>query len=113
MEAGGTTAAFRSKRDTAGPPKPGRSVEGKIPIAGAVELSEKGGPRRIRLKTIENYSADGLRAAIAEAIGPGARVVTDGWSGYSGLPDSPRETRVVGKRKAHEIPSGPTGSCRI
>ena len=34
---------------------------------------------------------------------PGARVVTDGWLGYSGLPDNPWEERVVGDRKAHEI----------
>ena len=112
VEVDGTTVPFRSKHDPAGPPKPGRSVEGKIPIAGAVQLSEKGEPRRIRLKTIDSYSAEELRASIAETVGPGARVITDGWRGCSGLPDSPREARVVGKRKAHGIPNGPTGSSR-
>ena len=112
VEVDGTTVPFRPEHDTPGPPKPGRSVEGRIPVAGAVELSEDGRPRRIRLKTIENYSSGELREAIARTAGPGARVITDGWSGYSGLPDNPREAHVVGKRKAHGIPKGLTGSSR-
>ena len=34
---------------------------------------------------------------------PGARAVTVGWLGYSGLPDNSRGKKVVGDRKAHEI----------
>jgi len=81
----------------------GRSADGKILLAGAVELSECGKPRRIRLKAVENYASEALHGFVSEAVAPGARVVTDGWLGYSGLPDNPWEERVVGDRKAHEI----------
>ena len=107
VEADGTAAALRLERDTSGPPKPGRSVEGRIPIVGAVELPERGEPRRIRLKTMDRCSSGSFRAAIAETSGSGARVITDGWSGCSGLPDSPRVSRESGRRT-----DGPAGRCR-
>ena len=81
----------------------GRSAAGRIPIAGAVELSEDGRPRRIRLETVGDHGGATLRGFIAGAVAPGAWVVTDGWSGYTGLPDNPRERRLVGDRPAHEV----------
>ncbi len=81
----------------------GRSADGRILLAGAVELSECGKPRRIRLKAVESYASEALHGFVSDAVAPGARVVTDGWLGYSGLPDNPWEERVVGDRKAHEI----------
>ncbi len=81
----------------------GRSAAGRIPVAGAVELSEDGSPRRIRLKEVDGYGAEALHGFIAGAVAPGAWAVTDGWSGYIGLPDNPRERRVVGGRPAHEV----------
>jgi len=69
---------------------------GRILLAGAVELSEDGAPRRIRLEAVESYASEALRGLISGAAAPGARVVTDGWSGYAGLPDSPRGERAVG-----------------
>ncbi len=82
----------------------GRGAAGRLPVAGAVELSEDGSPRRIRLETVGDYGAEALRGFIAGAVEPGAWAVTDGWSGYIGLPDNPRERRVVGGRPAHEHP---------
>ena len=81
----------------------GRGAAGRILMAGAVELSEGGKPRRIRLGTIGDYGSGALRGFIAGAVAPDAWVVTDGWSGYAGLPDNPREERVVGDRNAHEV----------
>ncbi len=81
----------------------GRGAAGRIPVAGAVELSEDGSPRRIRLETVGDYGAEALHGFIAGAVEPGAWTVTDGWSGYTGLPDSPRGRRVVGGRPAHEV----------
>ncbi len=81
----------------------GRGAAGRIPIAGAVELSEDGSPRRVRLKEVDGYGAEALRGFIAGAVEPGAWTVTDGWSGYTGLPDNPRERRVVGGRPAHKV----------
>ncbi len=68
-----------------------------------MELSEDGSPRRIRLETVGDYGAEALRGFIAGAVEPGAWTVTDGWSGYIGLPDNPRGRRVVGGRPAHEV----------
>ncbi len=79
----------------------GRSAAGRILLAGAVELPECGKPRRIRLKSVESYASEALHGFVSEAVAPGARVVTDGWLGYSGLPDNPWEERAVGGRRAH------------
>ena len=68
-----------------------------------LSLCTRGKPRRIRLKAVESYASEALHGFVLEAVAPGARVVTDGWLGYSGLPDNPWEERVVGDRKAHEI----------
>ena len=60
--------------------------------------------RRIRLEKTGSYGGERLRPFSAGTVEPGARVVTDGWSGHSGLlPDSPRDAHVVGDRKAHEV----------
>ena len=74
----------------------GRSPQGKMRIAGAVELSPEGEPRRIRLAPIGDFSARSLRAFVAGTSAPGARVITDGWSGYCGLPDHDHQPKVVG-----------------
>ena len=94
---------FRDGDGAEGVASRGRGAAGRILMAGAVELSEGGQPRRIRLETIKDYGSGALRGFIAGAVTPDAWVVTDGWSGYAGLPDNPREERVVGDRKAHEV----------
>ena len=72
-------------------------------IAGAVELSPEGEPRRIRLAPIGDFSARSLRAFVAGTSAPGARVITDGWSGYCGLPDHDHQPKVVGATPAHLV----------
>ena len=79
----------------------GRSPIGKMRIVGAVELSPEGKPRRIRLAPIEDFSARSLHPFVAETSAPGARVISDGWSGYSGL--SEHEPKVVGATPAHLV----------
>jgi predicted RNA-binding Zn-ribbon protein involved in translation (DUF1610 family) len=81
----------------------GRSPQGKMFVAGAVDLSPDGQPRRIRLAPIADFSAATLKPFVAATAAPGARVVTDGWSGYVGLPDHAHEPKVVGKMAAHVI----------
>ena len=89
------TLPFRTVKDptTGGQ---GRSRQGKMRIAGAVELSPEGEPRRIRLAPIGDFSARSLHAFVAGTSAPGARVITDGWSGYPGLPDHDHQPKVVG-----------------
>ena len=96
------TLPFRTVKDpTAG--GQGRSRQGKMRIAGAVELSPEGEPRRIRLAPIGDFSARSLHAFVAGTSAPGARVITDGWSGYPGLPDHDHQPKVVGATPAHLV----------
>ena len=72
-------------------------------IAGAVELSPESEPRRIRLAPIGDFSARSLHAFVAGTSAPGARVITDGWSGYPGLPDHDHQPKAVGATPAHLV----------
>ena len=96
------TLPFRTAKDptTGGQ---GRSRQGKMRIAGAVELSPEGEPRRSRLAPIGDFSARSLHAFVAGTSAPGARVITDGWSGYPGLPDHDHQPKVVGATPAHLV----------
>ena len=113
------TLPFRTAKDPATGAQ-GRSPQGKMRIAGArglierlevdagyacalVELSPEGEPRRIRLAPIGDFSARSLRAFVAGTSAPGARVITDGWSGYCGLPDHDHQPKVVGATPAHLV----------
>lgn len=80
----------------------GRSHQGKILIAGAVEVQEKG-PGRIRLAVIKDFSANSLHAFLAASVAPGATAKTDGWSGYPGAPGVSHDPHVVGKMAAHIV----------
>ncbi len=81
----------------------GRSPQGKMFVAGAVELSPEGRPRRIRLAPIADFSAATLKPFVAAVAAPGARVITDGWSGYAGLPGHVHDAKVVGSMAAHVV----------
>ena len=64
------TLPFRTVKDpTAG--GQGRSPQGKMRIAGAVELSPEGEPRRIRLAPIGDFSARSLHALRCRDLGAG------------------------------------------
>jgi transposase-like protein len=101
-EADETEIPFRTKDD---PPAggEGRSPVGKMLIAGAVELSPQGEPCRIRLAPINDFSAASLKPFVAGVAQPGATVITDGWSGYAGLPDHAHHPKVVGTMAAHVV----------
>src|SRR3954469_17624301 len=83
VEGGETSPAFRGKGE---PARPGRAHEGKLLVAGAVEIRGKG-PGRIRLAVIDDYSAGALGAFVAAVIAAGSTVVSDGWPGYRRLKD--------------------------
>ena len=84
------------------PVRPGRSHDGKLLVAGAVEVRGKG-PGRIRLAVIEDYSAVALGAFVAAAIAAGSTVVSDGWSGYARPKDVEHDPRVVGDAPARAV----------
>ena len=80
----------------------GRSHQGKILLAGAVEVHDKA-PGRIRLSTITDFSAKSLHGFIDQSVKQGATIKTDGWSAYPGTPKVIHEPHVVGSMAAHIV----------
>ena len=99
VEVDETSLPFRAGGEPAGP---GRSHEGKLLLAGAVEIRGKG-PGRVRLTVIGDYSAVALGAFVAGNVADGSTVVSDGWPGYRRLKDVKHDPRVVGDAPAHLI----------
>src|SRR3954471_15200994 len=99
VEVDETSLPFRAKGE---PARPGRSHDGKLPVAGAVEIRGEG-PGRVRLVAIEDYSAATLGGFVAGNVASGSTVVSDGWSGYAGLKDVKHDPRVVGDAPAHTV----------
>ena len=96
-----TTLPLRTKDDpVAG--GGGRSAQGKMRIVGAVEVGG-GGPGRIRLAKIEDFSAASLHGFVAANVAQGATIKTDGWAAYPGTPDVAHDPHVVGKMAAHVV----------
>jgi hypothetical protein len=96
-----TSLSFRTKDDPV-TAKPGRSHEGKLLIAGAVEIRGEG-PGRARLVVIEAYSAATLTTFVAGNVAAGSTVVSDGCSGFATLTDVKHDPRVIGDAPAHLV----------
>jgi hypothetical protein len=96
-----TAIPHRSKAD---PPEGGhgRSAEGKMLVAGAVEVRD-GGPGRVRLAAISCFSAASLHAFIAANVAAGATAKTDGWPAYEGAPGVAHDPHVIGPMAAHVV----------
>lgn len=101
VEVDETDLPCRSRND---PPSGGggRSHQGKILVAGAVEVQENG-PGRIRLAVIRDFSAASLHRFLRAAVAPGATAKTDGWSGYPGAPGVSHDPHVIGPIAAHIV----------
>jgi ISXO2-like transposase domain/Transposase zinc-ribbon domain len=84
------------------PARPGRSHDGKLLIAGAVEIEGKA-PGRARLAVIGDYSAVALGAFVAGNVVDGSTVVSDGWPGCKRLEDVKHEPTVIGDAPAHAV----------
>jgi transposase-like protein len=76
----------------------GRGVHDMVPVAGAVEVRQRKRTDsslnkrktgryagRVRLALVPDRSAKSLSAFIESAVSPGARIITDDWSGYGEL----------------------------
>jgi hypothetical protein len=105
IEVDEATMSHRTKND---PPAggQGRSHDGKLLIAGAVEVFGQGPrtyPGRIRLATIKDFSAESLQDFMAANIIAHSTAKTDGWSGYPGAPELTHEPHVIGNMAAHIV----------
>ena len=81
----------------------GRSHEGKLSIAGAVEVGDETAPGRIRLATIEDFSAETLHRFVANEVEPGSLVKTDGWRACNKAEGVLHLPHVVGPQPAHLV----------
>src|SRR5512132_2900931 len=80
----------------------GRSHQGKMLVAGAVEVAD-GAPGRIRLAEITDFSAPSLHGFVAANVAPGTTIRTDGRSAYPGAPDVAHDPHVIGPIAAHVV----------
>src|SRR5947209_16683745 len=94
-----TSLPFRAGDE---PARPGRSHDGKLLVAGAVEIRGEG-PGRARLAVIGDYSAASLGAFVAGNIADGSTVVSDGWAGYRHLKEVKHDPKVIGETPAHLV----------
>jgi predicted RNA-binding Zn-ribbon protein involved in translation (DUF1610 family) len=102
VEVDETEMPYRTKADPVAGGQ-GRSHVGKLLMIGAVELSDEGRPRRIRLEPIGDFSGQTVRGFVERVVEPGAVVTTDGWRGYNGLAHHEHDVKVVGKMAAHVL----------
>ena len=101
VEADETEVPFRSKHD----PIVGYGIPnvGKLLIIGAVELSEDGHPRRVRLEPLQDRSGENVRGFVERNVNQGAAVVSDGLAGYRKLKDHKHIGKTVGTMAAHVL----------
>src|SRR4051794_7660141 len=99
VEVDETSLPFRAGDE---PARPGRSHDGKLLVAGAVEIRGKG-PGRARLAVIEDYAAATLGAFVVGNVASGSTVVSDGWSGYARLKDVKHDPKGIGDTPAHLV----------
>lgn len=100
VEVDETTINCRRKGEP--PARDGRNHNGKLIVAGAVEVAGAG-PGRIRLAPIPDFSADSLHAFIGTNLAPGTTAKTDAWTAYPGAPNVAHQPHTVGKRPAHHV----------
>ncbi len=96
-----TTFNHRTKEDPVAGGR-GRSHDGKLLLAGAVEVKGRG-PGRLRLAAIDDFSARSLHAFVKAHVAPSATAKTDGWPSYPGLPTAGHEPHVIGAMAAHLV----------
>jgi ISXO2-like transposase domain/Transposase zinc-ribbon domain len=101
VEVDETAIPLRRKDD---PPNGGhgRNADGKMLVAAAVEVHD-GGPGRLRLAPIADFSAASLHAFVEANVAAGVTAKTDGWSGYAGAPGVTHDPHVVGPMAAHIV----------
>lgn len=80
----------------------GRSHQGKMLVAGAIEVVD-GRPGRVRLEHIKDYSADTLHGVLNRNLTPGTTAQTDAWAAYPGAPGVIHQPYTIGPMAAHIV----------
>ena len=98
-----TSIRYRTKNNEV---RPGRSHEGKLMIAGAVEViihGEKSYPGRIRMSEIPDYTAETLHDFVKSEVADDSTVKTDGLPSYNNIVGTDHDKQVVGDQLAHNV----------
>lgn len=95
VEVDESSVVYRAKDDPVGGGQ-GRSHDGKMLIAGAVECVEGGKAGRIRLAVIEDFTAGTLKGFVADSTVEGSTILTDGLSSYRGIEGRKHLPKTVG-----------------
>ena len=99
VQADETSIPYRLKGSE--PPPGGRSHEGRLMIAGAVEVFGENSPGCAELRRIADQSGPTLKAFLEDSTAPGTWIAADGWAGCDGLEN--HAAIAVGDRPAHEV----------
>lgn len=73
--------------------KRGRGTENKVLVAFAVEVNDQK-IGRVRMQVIQSASAVELHGFITNVVEKGSTIITDGWTGYSGIEDCGYSRRI-------------------
>ncbi len=101
VEVDETEVRFRRKTD----PIAGYGIPnvGMLLIIGAIELSEDGLPRRLRLEPLDDREGDNVRDFVQRVVARDSTVITDGLPSYRRLDRHDHRPKVVGKMAAHVL----------
>ena len=80
VQADETSIPYRLKGSE--PPPGGRSHEGRLMIAGAVEVFGENSPGCVKLRRTMDQSGSTLKAFLEDSTDPGTWTAADGWAGY-------------------------------
>ena len=98
-----TSIRCRTKNDEV---RRGRSHEGKLMIAGAVEVIDRDGksrPGRIPLSEISDYTTKTPHDFVKSEVVDSSIVKSDGLPSYNNLVGTDHDKQVVGKQLAHKV----------
>lgn len=76
----------------------GRGAVSKALVAIAAQVDEKR-IGRIRLKRIDDASAESLETFIRDSVDQGSTIITDGWNGYNGTRDAGYKHKTINLTK--------------
>jgi transposase-like protein len=82
----------------------GRGAVSKALVAIAAQVDEKK-IGRIRLKRIDDASAENLETFIRDSVAQGSTILTDGWNGYNGVREAGYKHRTINLTKRNRSAS--------
>ena len=88
------------------PGKPGRGSPNKVPFVAAVELTDDGRPKRVKMSALSGFTRQAVEQWARRNLLPGSDVCSDGLACFDAVIDAgcAHSYVVVGQRKPRELP---------